>query len=91
MKKRRKAPSRMQPLSLHLLNNIERKEKEKVSMKLSVSKASVERDELGEEEEDIKDSASTTSSTTKRKTLRQLKVPVADQEKYPSKCNLKEA
>ena len=69
----------------------EEREKEKVSMKLSVSKASVERDELGEEEEDIKDSASTTSSTTKRKTLRQLKVPVADQEKYPSKCNLKEA
>ena len=71
----------------------EEREKEKVSMKLSVSKASVERDELSEEEEeeDIEDSASTTSSTTKHKTLKQLKVPVADQEKYPSKCKLKEA
>ena len=71
----------------------EEREKEKVSMKLSVSKASVERDELGEEEEeeDIEDSASTTSSTMKHKTLKQLKIPVADQEKYPSKCNLKEA
>ena len=71
----------------------EERKKEKVSMKLSVSKASVKRDKLGEEEEeeDIEDSASTISSTMKRKTLKQLKVPVADQEKYPSKCNLKEA
>ena len=93
MRKRRKAPSRMRPHLLHLLNNIARKEKEKASMKLSVSKASVERDEIGEdeEEEDIKDSASTTSSTTKSKTLKQLKVSVTDQEKYPSKCSLKEA
>ena len=69
----------------------EEQEKEKVSMKLSVSKASVERDELGdeEEEEDIEDSASTTSSTTKRKTLKQLKIPTMDQEKYPSQCNIK--
>ena len=71
----------------------EEKEKEKTSMKLSVSKESVEKDELGddEEEEDIEDSASTTSSVVKRKTLKQLKIPSADQEKYPSKCNLKEA
>ena len=71
----------------------EEREKEKVSMKLSVSKASVEKDELGEdeEEEDIEDSASTTSSIIKCKTLKQLKIPIADQEKYPSKCSLKEA
>ena len=71
----------------------EEREKEKVSMKLSVSKASAEGDELGEEEEeeDIEDSASTNSSTMKCRTLKQLKVPVTDQEKYPSKCNLKEA
>ena len=69
------------------------REKEKATMKLSVRKASVGRDELSkeEEEEDIEDSASTTSSTTKRKTLKQLEVSVTDQEKYPSKCNLKEA
>ena len=71
----------------------EEREKEKATLKLSVSKALVERDKLGkdEEEEDIEDSASITSSTTKRKTLKQLKVLVTDQEKYPSKCNLKEA
>ena len=71
----------------------EEREKEKATQKLSVSKALVEKDELSEEEEeeDIEDSASTTSSTTKCKTLKQLKVSVADQEKYPSKCNLKEA
>ena len=71
----------------------EEREKEKVSMKLSVSKVSVEKDELGddEEEEDIKDSASTTSSIIKRKTLKQLKIPITDQEKYPSKCSLKKA
>ena len=71
----------------------EEREKEKATQKLSVSKASVEKDELGEEEEeeDIEDSVSTTSSSMKRKTLKQLKVSVADQEKYPSKCNLKEA
>ena len=39
----------------------------------------------------MEDSTSTTSSTTKCKTLKQLKVSVTDQEKYPSKCNLKEA
>ena len=69
-------------------------EKEKASAKLSVSKGSVEKEELGDEEEDeedIEDSASTTSSVSKRKTLKQLKVSTADQEKYPSKCNLKEA
>ena len=72
----------------------EEREKEKASAKLSVSKGSVEKEELGdegEEEEDIEDSASTTSSVSKRKTLKQLKVSTADQEKYPSKCNLKEA
>ena len=55
--------------------------------------ASVEKDELGddEEEEDIEDSASTTSSVIKCKTLKQLKIPIADQEKYLSKCSLKEA
>ena len=65
----------------------------KVSMKLSVSKASVEKDKLSddEEEEDVEDSASTTSSVIKCKTLKQLKIPVADQEKYPWKCSLKEA
>ena len=69
-------------------------EKEKASAKLSVSKGSVEKEELGDEEEDeedIEDSASTTSLVSKRKTLKQLKVSTADQEKYPSKCNLKEA
>ena len=72
----------------------EEREKEKASAKLSVSKGSVEKEELGddeEDEEDIEDSASTTSSVSKRKTLKQLKVSTADQEKYPSKCNLKEA
>ena len=72
----------------------EEREKEKASAKLSVSKGSVEKEELGDEEEDeedIEDSASTTSSVSKRKTLKQLKVSTADQEKYPSKCNLKEA
>ena len=55
---------------------------------------SVEKDELGdeeEEEEDIEDSASTTSSIAKCKTLKQLKIHSADQEKYSSKCSLKEA
>ena len=71
----------------------EEREKEKAILKLSVSKASVKRDELGEveEEEDIEDSASTTTSTAKCNSLKQLKVSVADQEKYPSKCSLKEA
>ena len=52
----------------------EEREKEKATLKLSVSKAAVKRDKLGEEEEeeDIEDSASTTSSTTKCKTLKQL-------------------
>ena len=70
----------------------EEREKEKATLKLSVT-VSVERDKLckEEEEEDIEDSASITSFTTKCKTLKQLKVLVADQEKYPSKCNLKEA
>ena len=69
------------------------REKEKATLKLSVTKASVEKYELDkeEEEEDIEDSMSTTSSSTKRKTLKQLKVSVTDQERYPSKCNLKEA
>ena len=51
------------------------REKEKATQKLSVSKASDEKNEFceEEEEEDIEDSASTTSSTTKRKTLKQLK------------------
>ena len=71
----------------------EEREKEKATQKLSVTKALVEKDKLGkeEEEEDIEDSASTTSSTMKRKTLKQLKVSVTDQEKYPSRCNLKKA
>ena len=72
----------------------EEREKEKASAKLSVSKGSVEKDELGdeeEEEEDIEDSASTTSSVAKCKTLKQLKISSADQEKYPSKCSLKQA
>ena len=72
----------------------EEKEKDNASAKLSISKSSVEKDELDseeEEEEDIEDLASTTSSISKRKTLKQLKIPTADQEKYPSKCSLKEA
>ena len=72
----------------------EEREKEKASVKLSISKGSVEKDELGdeeEEEEDIEDLASTTSSVTKCKTLKQLKIPSVDQEKYPSKCSLKQA
>ena len=72
----------------------EEREKEKASAKLSISKGSVEKDELGddeEEEEDIEDLASTTSSIAKCKTLKQLKIPSVDQEKYPSKCSLREA
>ena len=78
-----------------LLSSTEKREKrDKASAKLSVSKSSVEKDELRdeeEEEEDIEDLASTTSSIAKHKTLKQLKILTADQEKYPSKCSLKEA
>ena len=92
MKRRKRAPSKTRPLLRLLSSNREEREKEKVSSKLSVSKALIEKDELGddEEKEDIEDLASTTSSVIKRKTLKQLKIPVTDLEKYPSKCGLKE-
>ena len=48
----------------------EKKERDKASAKLSVTKLALEKDKIGEEEEDIEDSASTTSSVfSKHKTL----------------------
>ena len=75
---------------LNLMENFYGVDKEE---KEGTLKDMVEKHELGddEEEEDIEDLVSTTSSVIKRKTLKQLKIPVTDQEKYPSKCGLKDS
>ena len=69
--------------------NKEERAKELQSKNLSVTKGSVEHEEVGEERdvEETESVASTSSQPSKPRTLSQIK----HKEKYPTKCKLSEA
>ena len=75
--------------TVFIKQNKEERAKELQSKNLSVTKGSVEQEEVGEERdvEEIESVASTSSQASKPRTLLQIK----HKEKYPTKCKLSEA